>query len=265
MANISKKIMPQANMIHPAIGCPFLDKLPVELRLTIYEMLFEGSQARVTLAKTADSSTQSTTVILRYSKHLNLLLSCRAICNEALATYWSKTVLRLECPPVQFRRPSEFRPAKFKLDTYAHRLCASLPQSVKANVRHIRGMVLPSLTSEFVEANPRLTASALLASFKKLSTCEMSPSLAHPVDGIVSHTKDPKNNGFSTFKMTLGQEPTRWLADQYGIDATAGVAFLFKGNIMFSMETDEFSMSASLKKSLVCWHPHDIICGRSLR
>lgn len=123
-------------------------------------------------------------------------------------------------------------------------------------------MVLPSLTSAFVEAHPRLTASALLATFKKLSTCEMSPSLGHPVDGIVSHTKDPKDNGFSTFKMTFGQEePARWLADRYGIDATAGVAFLFKGNIMFSMETDELSMSASLKKSLVCWHSRkSILC-----
>lgn len=249
MLNISEMIMPEANPTPPVTSCHFLDKLPVELRLTIYEMFFEGSRVRAILAKNAESSsTQSTAVVLRRSEHFSLLLSCGTIYNEALATYWSKTVLRLDCPPIILRRLHDFRPAKLKLDTYAHHLCDSLPESAKANVRHIRGMVVPALTSAFVEQNPSRTASAVLGTFKRLTTCEMSPTLAHPVDGIVSHTIDPKNNGFSSFKMTTGEEPTHWLAERYGIDATAGVAFLFKGNIMFSMTQE----TLSLKQSLVC-------------
>lgn len=250
-------IMAEENPATPAPavvpGCQFLESLPVELRLNIYEFFFKGSQVCATLAENAEySSIQSPAVVLRHSKHLNLLLSCRTIYNEAMATYWSTTVLKLKSPPMIFSRPSEFRPVKFKLDTYAHRLCISLPEAVKANVRHVRGMVLPALKGGFVEENPSLTASALLGTFKKLATCEMSPTLAHPVDGIVSHTKDPEHKGFSRFKMIWGQEPMDFLADRYGIDATAGVTFLFKGAIMFSMATDEDSVSASLKQSLVC-------------
>ncbi|KAG6355239.1 hypothetical protein INS49_004320 [Diaporthe citri] len=235
----------------PVPGCHFLETLPVELRLDIYEHFFQGSKVHATLARNTDSSsTQSPAVILRHSEHFKLLLTSRAIHDEALAAYWSTTVLKLECPPLRFGRPSGFRPAKLKLDKYAHRLYASLPEVVKDNVKHIRGMVLPSLKSGFVQENPSLTASALLGTFKKLATCEMSPTLAHPVDGIVSHTKDPENEGFSRFKMIWGEGPMDFLADRYGIDATAGVTFLFKGAIMFSMARDEDNASASLKKSL---------------
>lgn len=253
MDNISKMVLPESNPAAPVPGCYFLEELPVELRLSVYEYFFEGSKVHAAIFKNADPpSNQSSAIKLRHSEHFKLLLSCRKIYNEALKTYWSKTVLKLHCPPLKFRRPSEFRPAKLKLDEYAHRLCTSLPEQVKANVRHIRGMVLPALKSAFVEGNPSFTASAILGTFKKLATCEMSPTLAHPVDGIVSHTKDPKNKGFSRFKMTWGEEPVHFLAERYGIDAAAGITFLFKGAIMFSMARGEANMSISLKQSLVC-------------
>lgn len=253
MASNVRMIEPEANPNSSFPDCHFLDELPVELRLSIYEYFFEGSKVHATLAKHTDSpSNQSPAVVLRHSEHFKLLASCRKIYIEALKTYWSKTVLRLDCPPLKFRRPSEFRPAKLKLDEHAHRLCHYLPEEAKANVRHIRGMVLPALKSAFVEENPSFTASAILGTFKKLATCEMSPTLAHPVDGIVSHTKDQKNKGFSHFKMTWGEEPMHFLAERYGIDATAGITFLFKGSIMFSMVRGEANMSISLKQSLVC-------------
>lgn len=246
-------IMAEGDPITIIPGCHLLDTLPVELRLNIYEFVFQGSKVHAALTEQAESSsTQSPAVSLRHSEHFKLLLSCRTIYNEALAIYWSNTALKLECPPLKFRRPSEFRPAKFKLDEYAYHLCTSLPEEAKANVRHIRGMVLPALKSAFVQENPHFTASALLSTFKKLATCEMSPTLAHPVDGIVSHTKDQKNKGFSHFKMTWGEEPMHFLTERYGIDATAGITFLFKGAIMFSMARGEANMSVSLKQSLVC-------------
>lgn len=253
MAIMSEIIMPGANPATPVPGCHLLDSLPVELRLSIYEFFFKGSQVHAKLAENAEhSSTQSRAVVLRDSGHFNLLLSCRTIYNEALANYWSTTVLKLFCPPMSLWNLSAFRASKFRLDTDSHRLCTSLPEAIKANVRHVRGMVLPALSSRFIEENPLLTASALLGTFQKLATCEMSATLAHPIDGLCAHIKDPENEHFSRFKMIWGQEPKDFLAERYGIDATAGVTFLFKGNPMFSLAAGEENMCAAFMKSLVC-------------
>ena len=228
-------------------SCYFLDELPVEVRLRIYEFAFQGSHVSAKLpGKVKSSSTQNPAVVLRHSKHFSLLLSCHTIYNEALATYWSEAVLRLECPPMKLSKPSEFRSAKFKLDTYAHQLCTSLPEAANANVRDVRGMALPALKSVFVEENPSWTASALLGTFQKLATCEMTPTLAHPVDGIVVHTKDPEKEHCSRFKMIWGEDPTGFLADRYGIDATAGVAFLFKGFVKYYVAVENVNVISCL-------------------
>lgn len=240
MGSISKMTMGEANPAIAVSSCHFLDKLPVEVRLVIYKFAFQGSNVSARFPKNAKSpSIQNPAVVLRHSKHFGLLLGCHKIYNESLATYWSEAVLRLVCPSMTFNKLSEFRPVKLKLDRYAHRLCLSLPEAVKANVRHVRGMVLPALEGAFVEENPTLTASALLARFPKLATCEMTPTLAHPVDGIVVHTRDPNNEHFSQFKMMSGQDSTGFLAERYGVDATAGVAFLFKGMVRYYYVTAE--------------------------
>lgn len=249
-----------ANPATPVPGCNFLDRLPVEIRLSIYEFFFEGSQVRATLADhpTEDAeppSIQSPDIILRHSSHLNLLLSCSTIYNEALDTYWSRVVLRLKCPPMIFDRPPEFRPAKLKLDTYCHRLCTSLPQVIKENVRHVRGIALPAKNGAFVEQNPSLTASALVGTFKKLATCEMSPSVPHVVDGIVLHTEDLGDEGFSRFKMSWGVEPMVYLAERYGIDANAGITFLFKGFVKYYKVADRKKLSVSIKRRVSCYPP----------
>ncbi|KKY37124.1 hypothetical protein UCDDA912_g02875 [Diaporthe ampelina] len=190
MSSISKLTMGEENSAAEIPSCYFLDELPVEVRLRIYEFAFQGSH--------------------------------------------------------QAFQGSEFRSAKFKLDTYAHQLCTSLPEAANANVRGVRGMALPALKSAFVEENLSWTASALLGTFQKLATCEMTPTLAHPVDGIVVHTKDPEKEHCSRFKMIWGEDPTGFLADRYGIDATAGVAFLFKGFVKYYVAVENVNVISCL-------------------
>jgi len=236
-----KMTMAETTLTTLAPICYLLDKLPVELRLNIYKYYFEGSRVQATLAKDNKSSSakHTTRAVLRYSKHFGLLLSCRTVYNEALDTYWSETVLRLKCPPLIFTSLRAFSPTKLKIDTYCHRLCASLPEPAKANVRHVRGMVLPALRSTWVEENPSLTASALLGTFKKLATCEITPTLAHPVDGLVTHFEDLKDESYSRFKMIMGYEPAEFLSERYGLNNIDEVAFFLKGNIKYSVRMND--------------------------
>lgn len=233
-----------------------LDKIPVEIRLNIYKYSFEGSRVQATLAKDNKSASAKDTAgaVLCYSKHFGLLLSCRTIYNEALDTYWSETVLRLKCPPFIFSSLRAFPAAKLKLDTHCYRLCTSLPEAAKANVRHVRGMVLPALKSTWIEENPSLTASALLGTFKKLATCEISPTLAHPVDGLVTHFEDLEDKDYSRFKMIMGYEPAKFLVDRYGLNNIDEVAFFFKGNIKYSVRMNEENVEVleSSKRIRVC-------------
>lgn len=257
-----KMAMAETNPNTPAHSCHLLDKLPVELRLDIYKHTFEGSRVLATLAENADSSSEQhkAGAVLHCSKHFGLLLSCRSIYNEALDVYWSQTVLRLKSPRMVFGSIRGFYAAKFKIDTYCHRLCSSLPEAAKAHVRHVRGMVLPALRSTWIEENPSLTATTLLGTFKKLATCELTPTLAHPVDALVTHTDDPKRKGYSRFTTVWGNEPARFLSDRYGVTNTDEVAFYFRGAIKYWMQMDHKNVEVlkSSRRSAVCQHTLDL-------
>lgn len=129
--------------------CYLLDKLPVEIRLNIYKYSFEGLQVQATLAKDNKSSSAKDIAgtVLYYSKHFGFLLSCHTIFNKALDTYWLEIVLRLNCPPFIFSSLRIFLTAKLKLNTYYYYIYTSLLEAAKANIRHVRGIVLPALKS----------------------------------------------------------------------------------------------------------------------
>lgn len=228
--------MAEASPTTPATLCHLLDKVPVELRLKIYKYSFEGSRAEATLAKNGHSPPDQTGgLILRTSKHFKLLLTCRTIYYEALDTYWSQTILQLKSPALVFSSLRAFDHIKLKIDTYSHRLCNSLPEAARANVKHIRGMVLPASRSLWLKKNPTQTASALLGTFKKLATCEMSATLAHPIDGLISHYEYLEDDNYSRFRTTWGAEPSKFLDDRYGITDVGGIAFLLKGKVKYSV------------------------------
>ncbi|KAG8162339.1 hypothetical protein KVR01_008104 [Diaporthe batatas] len=246
--------------------CYLVDVLPVEVRLKIYKYYCEGSQVEASLAKNGDDPVEQTgSLVLKSSEHLNLLHTCRTIYNEALETYWSATLLQLNHPPRKM--PGNTRAwaeVKLKIDTYSHRLCAALPEAARANVKDVRGMVLPALKSVWLQNNPGQDASALLATFKKLETCEMTQTLTHPIDGLVRHYpgledledensedehsedehseeenrkdenlededhEDPKDESYSRFKVTV-ISPSEFLNERYGLTNFDGIVFILKG------------------------------------
>lgn len=112
-------IMAIPSQIDPS---PFFEVLPPELRLMIYEEIFEGSQACYKQEYTVGSHTQHHVLLPTY--HYKFLLTCRQAYNEALKTYWSKTIL---------------------YGDYADRdlvffLRSVVPDFAKLHVRHIRGL-----------------------------------------------------------------------------------------------------------------------------
>lgn len=240
--------------------CFLLDRVPVEIRLNIYKYAFAGSRVQAALTKTTESSSPEHTggLVMQYSKHFGLLLTCRAIYYEALDTYWSHTVLELQSPPLVFSSLRAFDHIKLKIDTYSHCLCTSLPEAARANVRHVRGMVLPATRSLWLKKNPEHTAPALLGTFKKLVTCEMTATLAHPIDGLLSHYEDLGDGNFSRFRTTWGAKPSKFLDDRYGITNVGGIAFFLQGKVKYSVRINGqgVEMLQAPKKIRVSWRNH---------
>ncbi|KAI7782207.1 hypothetical protein LA080_013752 [Diaporthe eres] len=70
---------------------PLFTKLPPELRLQIYNEVFEGS--RTTYKQNLVIGHRTYRNILSPTDHRNFLLNCRKAYNEAHETYWNKTIL----------------------------------------------------------------------------------------------------------------------------------------------------------------------------
>ncbi|KAG6355240.1 hypothetical protein INS49_004321 [Diaporthe citri] len=70
---------------------PLFTKIPAELRLQIYNEIFEGS--RTTYRQSLVMGHRTYRNILWPTDHRNFLLTCRQAYNEALETYWSKAIL----------------------------------------------------------------------------------------------------------------------------------------------------------------------------
>lgn len=101
---------------------PFFTVLPAELRLQIYEEIFEGSKASYKQEHTIGNHTRHNVLLPTY--HYKFLFTCRQAYNEALKTYWSKTIL---------------------YGDYADRelvffLRSMVPDFAKLHVKHIRGL-----------------------------------------------------------------------------------------------------------------------------
>ena len=225
MANVSEMSVTKAHEAAPARVCAFLNVLPAELRLYIYEMALHGSRVHAVLALNEDpSSGQHHPVRFRHSVHFNLLLSCPRIYDEALPTNWSETVLSLAQPDGRMWALAEtLWGVELAPDSYSYHLCSSLPEVAKMNVRHIRSTLLPSLDGAFVVKNPSLTAAALLSNFKSLASCEIAPMVSRHsrVHGQVVLIEHRGNNGFCRFKMKWGQRPAEFLVSRDNTDDTS--------------------------------------------
>lgn len=238
MADVSTVSDSEAHEAAPVLGCAFFEVLPTELRLLIYEIAFHGSRVHASLFDYKRAYTQIPALMLRHSSHFDLLLSCRKIYHEALAIFWSVTVLEF-AQPLERSRMMRFEQANVRPDTYAHLLCSALPKELKMKIRHVKGMVLPELRGDFVRDNPSCTATALLSNFKNLATCDILPTLArHPaLFHEVKRLYDLGIEDFDRITAHTGQEPRDYLADRYGIDTTTEIVFL--GKTLVKIPTSE--------------------------
>ncbi|KAH8742605.1 hypothetical protein F5883DRAFT_530693 [Diaporthe sp. PMI_573] len=101
---------------------PVFSVLPPELRLLIYEDVFEGSRASYKRSHTVGGRTQLS--VLVPSNHYNFLLTCNQAYDEAIKTYWSKTTL--------YGDPEDHEMTFF--------LGSIVPNFAKLHVRHVRGL-----------------------------------------------------------------------------------------------------------------------------
>lgn len=187
MANVSKMSTTNAPEAATAPASAFFKMLPPEIRLKIYKMAFHGATADAVLTMEDEPSGGGKTHLVRFrhSKHFDLLRSCRKIYDEAMPTYWSETPLNLVqlwTIAISTTKSSLWlNDVDYTADDYSYHLCRSLPEAAKANVKHVRGMMLPPLYGSFVKKNPQLTATAMLSNFKRLATCDISPTVRyHP-------------------------------------------------------------------------------------
>lgn len=106
------------------IGCPLFTKLPTEIRLRIYDAVFEGSRASYKRRIVMGYPGRPYHNILLPTDHCNFLLTCRKAYNEALQSYWSNTIL---CGDHEGTEIVFF-------------LQSVVPAFAKLHVRHIRGL-----------------------------------------------------------------------------------------------------------------------------
>lgn len=115
-------------------GSPLFDKIPVELRLQIYEDVFEGSKTTYKQSHVIGHRTYHR--ILLPTNHHNLVLTCRQAYNESQQTYWKKTILYGDYDSVE---------AVFFLRSV-------VPDFAKPHIQHIRGLSATCLRAHSVRA-----------------------------------------------------------------------------------------------------------------
>lgn len=79
------------------IHSPLFKSLPVEIRLQVYEELSSGSKLSLVITPSHYSRDPvplgGRRTIFESTGHHNFLLTCRVVYNEALSSYWSKTLV----------------------------------------------------------------------------------------------------------------------------------------------------------------------------
>lgn len=103
---------------------PLFALLPVELRLKIYEDVFDGSSARLVHCRWYGAPNHDETndypdhlYMLRQSGHHWPLLACRALYQEAMPLYWAHTVVDVGIPPHKFTKFDLNNPATYESGT----------------------------------------------------------------------------------------------------------------------------------------------------
>lgn len=206
---------------------PMFTQLPPEVRLLIYAFVFMGCRATVWLDGEFGDYMETWQGRRRmvcfkdgqccyehFGEGFRLLASCRTLYNEASATYWEKTILKVS-------RNVFPRNASCELQ----KVCAYLPADIKDNLRHLRNTKLPILGRVRPTEGDSNWTPTLLMQFPKLQSCEFrgGPPLAGGLkNGYSLRVPDSLNfslyyDGVGPFHVTGGVSPAVFIERRLGV------------------------------------------------
>lgn len=213
---------------------PSIQNLPPELRIKIYGLVFKDSQMTVRVhdynhrrnkAAAGKAKIESAIQAIQATNHYRLLLTCRQIYDDALASYWATSIVICEG-----------RKGPCYLDEFIQ-VC---PPALLNNVQHLRNINLPHLKATRLQDRPGLTAHALLKGLNNLKSCEIviakgdrkgrmwsrpfgigcfrrNSMRCTTADELLLHGK---------FITERGRMPLKWLQETYGIPNDTKIHFL---------------------------------------
>lgn len=222
---------------HPQVGSPFLNRLPVDVRLMVYLLVFVGSNVSALLDREFTKTRlgrpwdhmffrEGQCCFHHRRGSFALLVTCRRVYAEAFPTYWSSAILHI------------LRNGYRQVDggCELQQACAYLPAPIKENVRHIRDVRLPVIGYARPACDESNWAPTLLRDFPKLRTLAMPHSglrrLAAAAGGLETDllTRDQKLTHFysdlAPFKVKTGEVPAAFLERMTGIQQSSGVIIL---------------------------------------
>lgn len=195
-----------------------LKKLPAEIRVRIYELVFSGNRITINIAQSP--------VRFSFSPECGFAFTCRAIRDEASETIWRSAIVKAS-------NLNEFGYGdKVNID----KLTKVLPDEIARNITQLRNVYLPTL--EEVRNGSYESATASLARYPMLRVCCISiPGDLHrtalgSIDGTdFLHYLCPYHFGLSSrlivpFTCASGLEPKKFIQRVYGLRPDCGIQIL---------------------------------------
>lgn len=154
----------------PQAVSPLFTRVPSELRLLIYKFVFVGCQAKVYFNQVFNGGEyvddrgkrrrwmvygREQCCYHHFEGGFGLLTTCRIIYIEAFQAYWSEAILAVQC----------YSP---------HMIYTYLPAMIKASLRHLRNLNLPTERGVWPTRDDPDWIPTLLGQFPKLVSCEFA-------------------------------------------------------------------------------------------
>lgn len=162
---------------------PFFKKCPAEVRVKIYDEALSGSQLTLVRTSSFDSRGEyrqgGQRTIFRSTGHHNLLLTCRAIHEEALPQYWSKTIVFCGFGK-SVLQDGDIYWSEDKGSFHLTYLSGRISDFAKRQIKHLRRVDM--LKDVSYNDTPQMRLGDFLDLFPRLETCVLdSRSMFSPI------------------------------------------------------------------------------------
>lgn len=230
-------------------------KLPPEIRLMIYLLLFTGGSVSAwfdgQFFKTHFGKwpwqrmffLEGQCCFRHRGGSFALLMTCRGVYMEAFSEYWSNTTMTMIL---------NYLP-RFNEGIELQKVCAQIPAPIKAKLCHIRNVRLPVIGYARPTCDASNWAPTLLEEFPNLKTCALPHTglrrLAAAAGGIELPDMFRITGGqyevfvnyfdVGPFQVKTGESPAAFLERTTGIQRSSGVTILSSSNV--SLPYDEMT------------------------